>query len=89
MAEQTQFEKFKNTWNELITKIENEPIDGDGVTDICLHFHMNKLETMKDDEEESENDTSFETELIDSKVEVALMIAHSARAASLNFGLLD
>jgi hypothetical protein len=72
MSKQTEFEKFKNTWNELISKIENESIDGDGVTVIEARFNLDQLLFQSNNAEETS-----EIFLIESKLYTALMIAHS------------
>jgi hypothetical protein len=75
---ESDFEKFKKTWEELIAKIENNPIDGDGVHGIRLHFDIGKLKLhMDSNESELVHSIYFDTEMLESKLEVALMVAHS------------
>ena len=75
---QSKFEKFKKIWDELISEIRNEPIDGDGVYTIRLYFKRDKTLMETDcDEKELEESMSLEADLLESKLEVALMIAHA------------
>ncbi|MGQ9846965.1 MAG: hypothetical protein ACUVQP_05605 [Bacteroidales bacterium] len=39
---ENEFEVFKKTWEDLITKIENGTIDGDGVNLIRIRFELDK-----------------------------------------------
>ena len=82
----TKFEDFKRTWEELIVKMENEAIDGDGVNLIRIHFELDKNSfTLGLDESELMN--YMDMKLLTSKLEVALQIAHS-RFRLRNRGIL-
>jgi hypothetical protein len=82
MAEQSQFDAFKKTWNDLITKIETESIDGDGVEVIRARFNLDHLINTSNNAEQIN-----ETFLLESKLQVALMIANS-RFRLANRGVL-
>jgi hypothetical protein len=71
-----EIDQFKTVWTELITKIENTSIDGEGINDIELLFNVNKHDINYETEEDL-NKGTFEVALIESRLIVALSIAHS------------
>jgi hypothetical protein len=81
------FEDFKNTWEELIAKIENEAIDGDGVSLIRIHFELDKISCEHALDESESDELYLDMKLLESKLEVALQIAHS-RFRLRNRGIL-
>ena len=87
MSKQT-FENFKKLWEEEIAKIRNESIDGDGVRLINLHFDLNKhILIMNMSSKEFTGEVHLELEMLESKLEIALQIAHS-RFRLKNRGIL-
>jgi hypothetical protein len=83
----TKFEDFKKTWEELIAKIENDVVDGDAVSLIRIHFELN-MNSFELNLSESELDALYlDMKLLQSKLEVALQIAHS-RYRLRNRGIL-
>lgn len=87
MSKQT-FENLRQFWEEEIGNIRNEAIDGDGVRFIRLHFDLNRhLFTLGMNEEDFTRDVHLELEMLESKLEIALQIAHS-RFRLKNRGIL-
>lgn len=87
MSKQT-FENFKQFWEEEIAKIKNEAIDGNGVRLIRLHFDINKhILTASMNYKEFTREVYLELRMIESKLEIALQIAHS-RFRLKNRGIL-
>ena len=84
---ETKFKKFKKTWEEIITKIENEAIDGEGINFIRLRFELDKSHFMLDLNESEVDDVYMDMELLESKLETALQLAHS-RFRLRNRGIL-
>ena len=74
---QSEFEKFKATWNKLIPKIEGATIDGEGVSDIMLWFNTNKLKCNTGETEELHHQEYVEGDLLECELVVALSTAHS------------
>ena len=81
------FENFKKTWEEIIAKVENEAIDGDGVDIIRTHFELDESSFMLDLNESEFDEVYMDMKLLKSKLEVALQIAHS-RFRLRNRGIL-
>jgi len=70
-------ENFKKSWEGEIAKIEKEAIDGNGISLIRLHFEHGKLMLEMNRTEESFTEEMHELDMLKSKLEVALQIAHS------------
>jgi hypothetical protein len=82
------FEVLKKKWEQIISKIENEAIDDNGVEIIRLRFHIDKnLFEMGLKSGELTHKTLVELHLLESQVEVALQIAQS-RFKLKNRGIL-
>ena len=82
------FEGFKQSWVGEIAKIKNEAIDGNGVSLIRLHFDLTKhllIASMND--KEFTREVHLELRMLESKLEIALQIAHS-RFRLKNRGIL-
>ncbi|MEM1582835.1 MAG: hypothetical protein QXK89_10075 [Candidatus Bathyarchaeia archaeon] len=71
-------EDFKRKWKDMISKIEKEAIDGEGVTLIRLNFRKDKL-LFEIDVERNEftHEMFVELEILESELEAALQIANS------------
>lgn len=81
-------EGFKQFWEGEIAKIKNEAIDGNGVGLIRLHFDMNKhLLTASMNDKDFTREVHLELRMLESKLEIALQIAHS-RFRLKNRGIL-
>ena len=74
---ETEFEKFKKTWETQIANIRNEAIDGDGIALIRIHFETGKLQLKVFAKGELPDSLYTDLVNLESELEVALQIAHS------------
>lgn len=82
------FEDFKSKWKQIISKIEKEAIDGEGIAMIRLQFDKDKaLFEMGMREDELTHKIYVELEMLESELETVLQIAHS-RFRLKNRGIL-
>jgi hypothetical protein len=70
-------EQFKATWNDLIPKIETNVIDGDGVSRILLYFGCYNDLFFGANKDDDVAKYRLELELMESRLIVALEVAHS------------
>ncbi|MEM2954305.1 MAG: hypothetical protein QXU21_08575 [Candidatus Bathyarchaeia archaeon] len=81
------FEDFKSKWEQIISKIENEAIDGEGIIMIRYHFDRSKALFINGlNEDEYTYKILVELDIL-TKLETALQIAHSSFRLK-NLGIL-
>ncbi len=71
------FEDFKQGWEGQIAKIENQAIDGEGVSHVRLRFELDQSSLIMSMTEVELAQVDSELRMLQSKLEIALQIAHS------------
>jgi hypothetical protein len=85
---ESEFEKFKKTWETQIANIKDEAIDGDGVRMIRLRFELSVGNLQIYTPMSKLPDSIYtDLDLLESQLDVALEIAHS-RFRLRNRGIL-